>query len=63
MLPTRDALYETMIEVIDVDRARLLAQQRFDWYFISALPHGRIAIYHQQSDGTPVVRITALTVR
>jgi hypothetical protein len=57
-LPT-DRLYRTMLEVIDVDRQRVITRALLDEYVINALPDRRIAIY-REVDGIPSIEIAEL---
>jgi hypothetical protein len=62
VMPERD-LYQTMIEVLDVQARVLLTRTFLPGYVISILPDGRLVGYREAPDGTPHVDIMSATLQ
>jgi hypothetical protein len=57
-----DKLYRTMVEVIDPARERVVARRLVEEWITTTLPDGRAAALSIAQDGTPRVRVLALSI-
>jgi len=55
-------LFDTLIEVIDLSAARVVARARLSEYTVSALPGRRVATHAESPEGVPYVLIRRLSV-
>jgi hypothetical protein len=56
------AVFQTLIEVVDVQARALLATRTVPAYVVSVLPDGRFVSYREGTDGTPYIDVYALTL-
>jgi hypothetical protein len=56
------AVFQTLVEVVDVQARSLLASRTVPAYVISVLPDGRFVSYREAPDGTPYIDVFALTL-
>lgn len=61
-LPPPQELYDTIIEVLDLQSGRVLARQRLESVFLGLLPNSRAAVYYEDELGVPRVDIVSLTL-
>jgi hypothetical protein len=62
IIPERN-LYQTLIEIMDVESRTLVASRAFPFFAVATLPDGRIVTYHESDDGTPYVEIHSASLR
>lgn len=62
--PIRDveAVWNTIIEVIDPTRGRVVARAEFPWVVLGTLGRNRVFAISKQDDGTPVVTVVELSL-
>ena len=56
-------LFETVVEVIDFQQARVIARTRIREYVVEALAHRRAVLYTENSAGTPHLTVTQFEFR
>jgi hypothetical protein len=56
------AVFQTLVEVVDVQARSLLATRTVPAYIVAVLPDGRFVSYREAADGTPYVDVYALTL-
>ncbi len=56
------SLYQTLIEVLDVESRSLVARLQFSGFVVGVLPDGRFLSYREATDGTPYLDLNTATL-